>query len=364
MRHAFALLLSTSLLALAACSGSTATSPDPDASGDTSTDDALADSSPVDTGEGTDTGTPPDTAPDTVTPPADYTAKGTHPTKTVDVKISGTAVHVIFPTDPVPAAGFPAVVFAHGFQLGEKDYDDTLTHVASWGFVVVSTDYTASLVSNDHRKVKQAILDARAAAIAGTLAGVPKVDASKIAASGHSLGGKCATWASTEKGLFAGTFVLDPVDRGGPFDGTSTDARPFLIPTGALDGLSAPIGYVGATQSRCVKLTQTCAAEDRDAASFFKATKVANKYLWTMFDYGHMQFLDNPGCGFTCDACVPGTTDPPSRRKWVKALFVAFLSRHVLGDASAQPWLDGAKRDEGVAAKVLWDGKIARPACP
>lgn len=332
---------------------------DVDETVDSSTTDAVADTGPSD-----DTGSSDETAIDSSKPPADYTAKGSATVTKSDTTVSGNRLHVLVPSGAAPATGFPAVVFAHGFQLGEKDYDDVLSHVASWGYVVLSTDYQASLLTQDHRKVRDAIIAAKDAALGGKITGVPKIDPKRLASAGHSLGGKCAVWAAITDSAFAGTFVLDPVDGGGPFDTTSTPERPFLITTGEVSKLTKPIGYVGATQSHCANLGQSCAADGKDAAAFFGATPTAlARYLWTIYDFGHMQFLDNASCT-TCGTCVAGKSDVLTRKNWVKALFVAFLSRHLDGDTSAQTWLDGARRAEGFAAKQLWDGKIDRPACP
>lgn len=358
LSRAFALV---SVIGWLGCSdGATASVDDPgsDAAGvETSTSE--------DTGAGVDSGTPEDAAVDSSKPPADYTAKGAATVTKSDKVLNGNKVHLLIPSGAAPAEGFPAVVFAHGFQLKETDYDDLLTHVASYGYVVLSTDYTASLLSNDHQKIRAAIVDGRAALFDGKLTGLPKVDKTRIASAGHSLGGKCATWAAATVPDFAATFVLDPVDGGGPLDTMSTPQRPFLIPTGELAKLTKPIGYVGATQSRCANLGTSCAPVGKDAAAFFGATPATlPRYLWTIYDFGHMQFLDNPACGFTCNSCVAGKSDVAQRKAWNKALFVAFLERHLRADASAQTWLDGPRRDEGYGLKQLWDGKIDRPACP
>ena len=76
-----------------------------------------------------------------------------------------------------------------------------------------------------------------------------------------------------------------------------------------------------------------------------------------------MQFLDDPSCGFTCSVCVAGKSPVDPRKAAVRATVVAFLERHLRGDASAQSWLDGAKRAELVAAKDFWDGVSALPPC-
>jgi hypothetical protein len=258
-----------------------------------------------------------------------------------------------------------AVVFAHGFQLKPTDYDLTLGHIASWGYVVVSTDYPGSLFSIDHRNARDALIKAKDALVAGSIAGIPKVDPAKIAASGHSLGGKASVMAILADKAFVAALAFDPVDGNpSPTGGTPDDAHPKMIPTETAK-IAVPVGYFGATQSRCVKSSfgPACAPEGADAAAFFAATPTTiPRALWTVFDFGHMQFLDG-ACGFACTACTDGKGDLAARHTAIDAIAVAFLQRHVDGIAAAQTWIDGAKRDAYVTAGVLWDGVVAKPAC-
>ena len=296
----------------------------------------------------------------------DYSVLGAHATAIKGATVSGNTVHCIYPSDAAPSAGFPGVAFAHGFQLNPPDYDQLLTHIASWGFVVCSTDYPNSLFSFDHRNVATALTNTRAAMAAGTIAGVPKVDATHIAAAGHSAGGKGAVMAVLADAAFVAALTFDPVDGNPSPGGTIDAAHPKLAPTETAK-LTIPMGYFGATQSHCTASTfgaTPCAPTGLDAAAFFAGTPTTiSKYLWTVWDFGHMQFLDNPNCGFTCSACAAGKSALDPRKVAIKSTAVAFLERYVRGDASAQSYLDGAKRDANVTAKNFWDGKATLPAC-
>jgi hypothetical protein len=354
------------VLALAACGGSTNvsdTTPVDDASTVDSTPPGDDASTLPDTNGGVDSTSPTDTAP----PPAvDYTQVGSHTVAKKDATVSSNSVHCLFPSDAPPAAGFPGVAFAHGFQLATTDYDQILSHVASWGYVVCSIDYPNSLFSFDHRNVATALTNARTAMAAGTITGVPKVDGAHIAAAGHSAGGKGTVMAVLADPAFVAALTFDPVD-GNPSPGGMIDAaHPKLAPTETAK-LKVPMGYFGATQSHCTSGTigaTACAPTGLDAAAFFAGTPATTpKYLWTVWDFGHMQFLDNPNCGFTCSACAAGKSAIDPRKVAIRSTAVAFLERHVRGDASAQSYLDGAKRDANVTAKNFWDGKATLPAC-
>ncbi|MGZ3451023.1 MAG: alpha/beta hydrolase [Polyangiales bacterium] len=298
-------------------------------------------------------------------PTIDPSAKGPFDVVVSETKVGTNNAHLIAPKGAPPPSGWPAVVFAHGFQLATNNYDDILKHVASHGFVVLSVDYPGSLFSIDHRDVRDAIVNGRAALVANMVTGAPKVDPTKTASMGHSLGGKGAVWATIAEKAFTAGLALDPVDGNPSPGGMASDKTPVLAPTETAK-LTQPIGYFGATQSHCAKpgpFSQACAPEALDAAHFFAGTP-GTKYLWTVFDFGHMQFLDNAMCGFTCDSCVAGKSDPAPRKTAIKAVSVSFLRRHVLGEADYQKWLDGSELDKDVTAKLIWDGKTAKPACP
>jgi hypothetical protein len=292
-----------------------------------------------------------------------FASPGPHPVTTRDATIGSTSVHLVYPTDAPPPAGFDGVAFAHGFQLKTNGYDALLTHLASWGYVVVSTDYPGTLFSIDHNDVAKALTAARTAMASGTITGLPKVDATKIAAAGHSLGGKGAVMAVLADPAFAAALTLDPVDGnpGNPLGSTTDATHPQLNPT-AVAQLAVPIAYFGATQSHCG--SNACAPTGLDAAEFFKNTPATvPHYLFTVLDFGHMQFLDDPSCGFVCSACASGNGAIDPRRAAIRATAIAFLRRHLDGDASASTWLDGSTLANTIAAGIFWDGSRPRPPC-
>lgn len=361
-------LLFASIVAALGCGGATASfdpAPPDDAELDAS---ELVDTSASDVADDTFADAPVEDA----APPPDYSTKGPHAIVSATVNVSGRASRIHAPNAATPPGGWPAVVFAHGFLLKPTDYDDLLGHVASWGYVVLSVDYPGSFVDVDHRNVRQAIVDGGKALATGAIAGAPTIAGGKIAAAGHSLGGKGAIMAVLAEKAFAAALALDPVDGNpSPIGGGPTEKAPQLAPTQTAK-LAVPVGYFGATQSRCVKPptlpgspSQACAPEKLDASTFYDGTPASvPRHLWTIWDYGHMQFLDDPRCGTSCDACVVGKSDELPRRRAVKAITVAFLERHLRGDEAAETWLSGAKHGELVAAKSLWDGKGDRPPCP
>ena len=359
------LLASTSI----GCSSDPVTSAGPASTIDSSTEDAAADtlvapandsSSPLDSApldapglDVTADGAPSDT----------FTAAGPHAVAKKDAKIGSTSVHLVYPTTAPPAAGFPGVAFAHGFQLKPGDYDKLLEHFASFGYVVVSTDFPGTLFSIDHNDVAKALIAARQAMAAGSIAGLPKVDGARIAVSGHSLGGKGSVMAILADPAFVAGLVFDPVDGnpGNPLGGGPDAQHPKLNPT-EVAKVTVPMGYFGATASHCG--STACAPTGLDAATFFASTKSSTPhYLWIVNDFGHMQFLDNPACGFACSACAAGKAPIDPRRTAIAATAVAFLKRHVDGDTTAQRWLDGDKRDAYVASAILWSG-TGTPPCP
>jgi predicted dienelactone hydrolase len=112
----------------------------------------------------------------------------------------GPTTHLYIPTEGTCGAGiaapYPVVVFAHGFSMfglsnGAQDNAGHGEHLASWGYVValpeLSDDFEARLA-----EMQQVIsyLETQAALEGSIL--YQKVNAQRLAAAGHSLGGATA----------------------------------------------------------------------------------------------------------------------------------------------------------------------------
>ena len=280
--------------------------------------------------------------------------------------IPGTATQAraLYPTSS--DARLPLVLFAHGFQLGVGNYDGLLSHIASWGYVVVSVDYPGSLLSVDHRSVPRAMIAARTALALG-VAGFPAtsiLDVNRTVVMGHSLGGKGAIMAVLDEPAFIAAVALDPVDDNPSPIGGVTEATPSIAPE-QMGRLTRPLALFGATQSRCLALGQACAPEGSNYLRFAAAAPMGARVgLYPLSNFGHNDFVDT-ACGFQCSVCVRGAAPLDSRARALRFLSVAFLERYARGDESLQPYVTGAGRDAFVADGSLWDGRTATlPRCP
>ena len=97
---------------------------------------------------------------------------------------------------PQTAPRFPAVVFGHGWLQPAARYSQTLRHLASWGFVVAAPDTERGpLPSHSGLAVDLSrTVDRICAAKLG--GGRVTIDAQRVAAIGHGIGGSAAVLAA------------------------------------------------------------------------------------------------------------------------------------------------------------------------
>ncbi|MDO9021424.1 MAG: hypothetical protein Q7V43_31140 [Myxococcales bacterium] len=327
----------------------------------------------VDAGEAIDAGEAPADVPsaDVAAPPfdaggRDLSERGPYVVGTWMGPIAGTATmaRALYPT--ASDTRLPLVIFAHGFQLGVGNYDGLLSHIASWGYVVVSIDYPGSLLSVDHRNVPRAMIAARTSLAQG-VAGFPAssiIDANRTIVMGHSLGGKGAIMAVIDEPAFIAAMALDPVDDNPSPIGGVTEATPSIAPE-RMGRLTRPLALFGATQSRCQVLGQSCAPEGSNYLRFAAAAPAGARVgLYPLSNFGHNDFVDT-ACGFQCNVCTRGAAPLDSRTRALRFLSVAFLERYARGEEALQPYVAGAGRDAFVSSGALWDGRTATlPRCP
>ncbi|MCC7072358.1 MAG: hypothetical protein IT383_13600 [Deltaproteobacteria bacterium] len=249
-------------------------------------------------------------------------------------------------------AGAAAVVVLHpGFQLGSADYRSYGEHLASHGVAAVLLDPPYALFGGpthvELASMVSAILDwLEDESSGGALAG--RVDAARVVLAGHSLGGKIALLTATRDARPRGVFAIDPVDAaGGPGASPSADnpsVTPELMPL-----VNVPVALVGETvNATCTGLfCQPCAPEAESFARYYEAA-AGPAWQAEVLGANHMSFLDDPACGFTCNACGAGTDDPVQTRRLTRRWLTAFVA-HLDGDACARAWLAGAPMDAEVA---------------
>ncbi len=296
----------------------------------------------------------------------DLSARGPFVVSTWTGAIPGTATQAkaLFPLGT--GARVPVVFFAHGFQLAVGNYDGLLSHLASWGYVVVSIDYPGTLLSVDHRNVARALVAARTSLAAGVM-GFPAsgiIDINRSVVMGHSLGGKGAIMALLDEPAFLAGAALDPVDDNPSPIGVVTEATPSIAPE-QMGRLVRPLALFGATQSRCLNLGQSCAPEASNYLRFAAAAPTGARVgLYPLANFGHNDFVDT-ACGFQCSLCARGATPLDSRATALRFLTVAFLERFARGDETLDSYVVGEGRESFVRSGALWDGRTATlPRCP
>lgn len=245
------------------------------------------------------------------------------------------AIHVAYPNAAGP---FPVVVFAHGFQLPPSQYYGYLKRLASFGYVALTVDFPTSLSGNDNPKQAKDLIGgidwAKNDATIGS-----KVDATKAGMSGHSLGGKLALLAATMDARVKASFVLDPVDSGGP--GGCTAPACVLVKS-LMSGFAIPTGFLGETTDGTGGF-QACAPVADNFTTFYAQAKTPSLQI-TALGANHMSFLDNVStCGFTCSFCNAATASNAQVNGMARALMVAFYERHLRGDAAYETYLTGVE---------------------
>jgi len=268
--------------------------------------------------------------------------------KDATAKIASTgdscAVHVAYPTTGGP---FPIVVVAHGFQLAPSQYYGYLKRLASFGYVALTVDFPTSFLGNDNPKEAKDLIGGIDWAKGDATVG-PKVDATRAGMSGHSLGGKLALLASTLDPRVKASFVLDPVDGGGP---TGCNQPQCVIVKDLMPSLAIPTGFLGETTDASGGL-QPCAPAANNYQTFYAKTQSPSLQV-TALGANHMSFLDDvSACGFTCSVCAAATAPNAQVSGMGRALMVAFYERWLKGEAGYDAWLTGAQAQKAwVASK-------------
>ena len=165
------------------------------------------------------------------------------------------------------AAGpFPLVITSPGFQLPRAQYASMCSHLASWGFVVLSRDYVSGgiLSAPNHQTLAEdvGLLIDWALSDASMLAG--RLESTKIAVAGHSLGGKVSILAAILDARIGAVVGWDPVDANPPTGNGSPSVTPELMA-----GLTIPIAVIGETLD-ATGTFQSCAPTADNYAQYFE----------------------------------------------------------------------------------------------
>ncbi len=223
---------------------------------------------------------------------------------------------------PTTGTARPLVIVSPGYQLDVAQYESYARHLASWGFVVVMTDYADRSVFPDHAKLAADVKSVTDWTLAQSSL---SVDATKIATAGHSLGGKISVYAATLDPRIRAIVAWDPVDS----------TNPSVAPQ-RMTNLTAALAVVGETTNGSGG-GMPCAPTAENFQQFYAAAGSPALEL-TVNGADHMDWVDDPSCGF-CTFCAPGTADSERSRRVTRRLNVAWLRRHLLADTAMDTWL-------------------------
>lgn len=274
-------------------------------------------------------GTNPDahhTTPDgTVTGAVDPADDGSAMVTDSTVSIPGaTSAHTLAATIYRPSGvTAPAlVVISPGFQMDRTQYTSFAHHLATWGFVVILTDYADKGFFASH----QLMADDLGAVISYALAPAftPAIDAAKIALVGHSLGGDISVLAASADPRVKAVVGWDPVD------GSSPSVVPEKMTT-----FTAKLAVIGEITDSSGGAA--CAPAAQNFTKFY-ASAPSPAYQMTVVGADHMDWVDDGTCPL-CTLCTAGTASPDLAHKTTRRLNVAWLRAQLFGDATMTPWL-------------------------
>ncbi len=215
------------------------------------------------------------------------------------VNVAGRDVAVWKPAGPAPAAGFPVVIFSHGFTGCNTQSVFLMEALAKAGYLMVAPNHAdahcGSALRNgagwrpeepfqrtgawseatyrDRRADIEAILDEVLSA--KSFQGVP-VDAGRVGIAGHSLGGYTAlamagAWASWKDPRIKAVLALSPFNS------------PFVA-NGELGHMNVPVLYQGGTLDLGISPTvrRPNGAYDRSSApKYYVEFRGAGHLAWT-----------------------------------------------------------------------------------
>jgi pimeloyl-ACP methyl ester carboxylesterase len=226
---------------------------------------------------------------------------------------------------PSTAGPHALVVISPGFQLGRAQYTSYARHLATWGFVVVLTDYAGASLFPNHTTLATDVPKVIDWALAQTSLAV---DPQKIALAGHSLGGKISVYAATLDTRVKAVVAWDPVDSSSP------SVAPELMGT-----VTAAIAVIGETTNGSGGSGGMPCAPTADNFQTFYAAARSPALAITVTGADHMDWVDDPNCTL-CTFCTAGAAPQDRARVVTRRLDVAWLRRTLFSDLTMDAWLD------------------------
>ncbi|QLQ39662.1 alpha/beta hydrolase family protein [Micromonospora robiginosa] len=269
--------------------------------------------------------------------PADPSAPGRYAAGYVDATVSAAgrsfSARITYPAtaagngQPVAAGRFPAIAFGHGFLQSVSKYSSTLSHLATWGFIVVAPTSQGGLSPNH-----SAFADDLNAALTWTVAQdttsgsrfAGHVDTARLGLSGHSMGGGASILAAARNPRVVTVANLAAAETNpSAVSAAATLTIPVQLVSGDRDGIAPPA----------------------DHQRPIYAAKPPAKQLRTIKGGSHCGFMDS-GSLF----CDSGSISRTVQLQLTRRLLTEWFLRHLAGDTGYDDavWGDPARTDPQV----------------
>jgi dienelactone hydrolase len=267
----------------------------------------------------------------------DTSAPGSYAVGSTDVTVTAAgrsfSAKVYYPAasagsnKPVAAGEFGVVAFGHGFLQGVSKYTSTLSHLASWGFIVAAPTSQGGLSPNhsafaDDLNATLAWFVAQDAATGSRFAG--HVDERALGLSGHSMGGGASVLAAARNPQVKTVANLAAAETNPSAKAAAaTSTTPMMLVAGSRDTIAPPASH---------------------QIPIYTA-KLAPKQLRTITGGSHCGFMDSGG--LFCDS---GSIDRATQLGLTRRLLTDWFRYYLAGDTGRYDavWGDAARTDPQV----------------
>jgi len=229
---------------------------------------------------------------------------------------------------PVATGQFGAIAFGHGFLQANSKYAGTMSHLASWGFIVAAPNTNTGFNANhsafaDDLNASLTWLVAQDTTAGSRFNG--KVNEAALGLSGHSMGGGASILAASRNPAVKTVANL-----------AAAETNPSAAAAAA--NVRVPVQFIAGDKD-------TIAPVDQHTRKIYNG-KASAKQLRTIRGGSHCGFMDSSGL-----FCDNGTISRTVQLQITRRLLTTWFLYHLNGDTSRedQVWGGPAQNDPQVA---------------
>ena len=251
--------------------------------------------------------------------------------------------------EPTGAEGnIPVIHFLHGFMYKIAYYDDFLLHLASHGFIVVSSQSDHGMIGGDTTIVEAEKVTTFLNWLKQNIQSKVSVtaDVEHFGVSGHSRGGKVTNRVLNSDPTMATSFFgVDPVDSAPPVGGSSdpsslNDPVQFKGESMFLGTEKGPDGMIGSTGA--------CAPSGDNSVNFYAKYPEPSHHIIAA-GVGHADMVDPAdvsSCGMYCSTCAKSGNTNLNQQfiTYTGGLMVAFFNSTLKGQTQYEALINDSSQ--------------------